>query len=265
MSLHLGLGSWADPEYTGVLYPKGLPAKERLRAYATHFKHVEVNSSYYATPRPQVVVGWVEQTPPGFTFDIKLHRAFSQSPEKTARSGELVDKLLTSIEPLLAAKKFGAFLLVLPPSFGPGQHRLEELTVVREKLQPHALAVELRHSGWVSAGEREKTLAYFRRLKLTWVAVDMPRIKESTIMPPIDEVTDPALAYLRLHGRNPHWLAAKTAEERHVYPYPESELKEIAARVKHLAAQAAHVHVIANNHAEDFAPKAALALKELLR
>ena len=264
MAIHVGIGSWADPEYTGVLYPDDLPAKQRLSGYTRHFDHVEVNSSYYATPRREIVEGWVKQTPAEFTFTVKLHRAFSQSPEKTARAGELVELLLKAVEPLVKTNKLAAFLLVLPPSFGPERHALKELDPLAEKLAVNRLAIELRHSDWVKGNAREATLGYFRERKLTWVAVDMPRIKGSTLMPVVDAVTDPRLAYLRLHGRNPDYLKAKSAADGHTYEYTKRELTELAKRVRGLAEQAECVHVIANNHAFDFAPKTALALKKLL-
>jgi uncharacterized protein YecE (DUF72 family) len=264
MALHIGCGSWADSEYTGVLYPKGLPATERLTGYSRCFNHVEVNSSYYATPPAARTAQWVKETPEGFTFGIKLHRAFSQSPRKTAADGRLIDLLLQGVEPLIQAKRLGAFLLVMPPSFGPERHQLDELDAVAEKLRPHALAVELRHADWVTSKNRGATLDYFKERRIAWVAVDMPRIAKSTLMPPLDEVTRPDLAYLRLHGRNSGYLEAKSAEERHQYDYSPLELRQIADRVDVLAAKAKHVHVIANNHASDFAPKAALALRRML-
>jgi uncharacterized protein YecE (DUF72 family) len=67
-----------------------------------------------------------------------------------------------------------------------------------------------------------------------------------------------------LHGRNEKWLDAESAVDRHAYPYPANELDEIVTRVRALAEKAETVHVIANNHAEDFAPKTALALQQLL-
>lgn len=264
MAIHIACGSWADPEYTGVLYPPDLPAKERLSGYAKWFDHVEVNSSYYATPRAEVVKGWIRQTPPNFTFNIKLHRAFSQNPSKTAREKELLGLLLQRVEPLVEAKRLGAFLLVLPPSFSPERHGLDELDPVIEKLAPHPLAVELRHSDWVRDERRAETLGYFRARRAVLVSADLPRIAGSHLMPAIDEVTDPRLAYLRLHGRNPGYLEAKSAEEGHTYDYPSRELLGIVTRIKRLAAEAKEVHVVANNHAQDFAPKAALELKRRL-
>lgn len=264
MAIHVGCGSWADPEYIGVLYPPGLPANQRLSGYAKHFDQVEVNATYYATPRAPAVAGWVKQTPDGFGFTIKLHRAFSQSPQKTAEDGTLLGRLFDGIKPLIEANRLRAFLLVLPPTFSPERWRIEQLGTLAEKLRPHSLAVELRNSAWVKGKERTQTLDAFRAHRIAWVAVDMPRITNSTIMPAVDEVTDPRLAYLRLHGRNPKYLEAKSAEEGHTYAYSERELKSIVTRVKHLAASAENVQVIANNHAQDFAPKAALALKRKL-
>jgi uncharacterized protein YecE (DUF72 family) len=172
--------------------------------------------------------------------------------------------LLNGIEPLVAARKLGVLLLVLAPSFTPERNRIEQLDAVIEKFRPHVLAVELRDRAWISGQARAATLGYFRERGLVWVGVDMPKLEGSQLMPAIDEVTNPNLAYLRLHGRNPQWLKAKSAADRHLHDYAARELKEIVVRVRRLAEDAKHVHVVANNHARDFAPKAALALKELL-
>ena len=262
--IRIGIGSWSDPEYVGVLFAKGVKAADRLKAYAERLDHVEINASYYRTPTRAQTEAWVTQTPADFTFDVKLHRAFSETPEATAKGGTLVTKLLEGVQPLIDAKKLGTFFLILPPSFSPKNSKLEELDAIGEKLQPHLLAVELRHNGWVDAEHREGTLEFFRTRKLVWIAVDMPQVSGSVIMPPIDEVTNPRLAYLRLHGRNQDWWKVKTAEERHTYDYPEADLDEIVARARALGAKADEVHVVANNHAQDFAPKAALALQRML-
>lgn len=262
--ISVGIGSWTDKEYKGLLFPKGTPDNERLKTYATWFDHVEVNSSYHRVPPLAFVENWVKQTPADFIFDFKLPKEISIDPEGTAREGRYVDMTLRAARPLIEAKKLGAFFIVLPPSFGPKRHRLEELDGVVEKLQPQLLAVELRNNGWLESEQREKTREFFRTRKLVWIAVDMPQVAGSTIMPAVDEVTNPKLAYLRLHGRRMDWPELKTAEEKHTYMYPDAELEEIATRVRALAGKADKVHVVANNHAEDFAPKTALALQRML-
>ena len=263
MAIHIGCGSWADAKYVGLLYPKGLPSGDRLRVYAQWFDRIELNNTYHNTPSPKSVAEWAAQTPAGFVFDFKLHRSFSQNPGHAAGSGEM-EKLLAAADPLIAVGKLGAFLLTLPPSFGPEQHHLEELDGVIDGLPDFPLAVELRHRDWVTGDALAKTLDYFRLRKLVWVATDLPRLDSPTLCPPVDEVTNSRLAYLRLHGRNPNYLKATTAAEKHHHDYTENELDEIVGRIKTLALHARDVHVSVNNHAENFAPKAALALRRLL-
>jgi uncharacterized protein YecE (DUF72 family) len=261
--ISVGIGSWTDAEYKGLLYPKGLPDDERLKTYASWFSHVEVNATSYAPPGRAKVENWLKQTPAGFTFDIKLHQDFALGPEAAVRRG-LGDRFLGDLKVMIEAGKFGAFLLLLPSTFTPKGNRLEAFDSVVEKFAPHPIAVEVRHRAWLEGEQRAATLEYFRTRKLTLVSVDMPRIDSPKIMPAVDEITNPALAYLRLHGRNPDWLKLKTQGERHAYEYRDEELSEIAERVRALAKQAEQVRVVANNHASDFAPKTALALQRWL-
>jgi uncharacterized protein YecE (DUF72 family) len=260
MAIHVGIGSWGDDAYVGVIYPRGLPKTERLHEYAKSFSHVEVNSAYYAIPQPSAVAAWVKQTPETFTFSVKLHRVFSQSPAK-AGSGPMLSRLLAATEPLIKAKRLATFFIVMPPRFSPDRHQLDELDTLAEKLANYRLAVELRDRAWVEGKRRAATMAYFRERRLVWIAVDMPSISGSSIMPAIDEVTYPALAYLRLHGRNPKYLEAESAAEGHHYVYSSREISGLVTRIRKFSQQAEDTFVICNNHAEDFAPKTALALK----
>jgi uncharacterized protein YecE (DUF72 family) len=248
----------------GLLYPKAFPSDLRLCGYAMWFDHVEVNSSYYAIPRREAVEQWVKQTPANFLFDLRLPRAVSQSPRQAGKDGRLINLLRRNLEPLLRSEKLGSFLLVLSPFFKAGRHQLEELDPLIERIRPHSLAVELRHCSWISDKFHADTIKFFQDRRLTWVSVDMPQIKGSDLMPPVDVVTEPRLAYLRLHGRNPRYLKAKSAEERHTYAYRPEELNLLVQRIHRLSSQAAHVRVVANNHAFDYAPRTALALKSLL-
>ncbi|MGC4074207.1 MAG: DUF72 domain-containing protein [Nibricoccus sp.] len=263
MAIHIGCGSWRDDEYVGVLYPKGFPPKQRLRGYSQWFDRVELNASYHSLPTPEMMAGWAAQTSKDFFFDVKLPRGFSDNAAAAAKSG-LCERTLESIRPLLDAKKFGMFLLTLSPSFTAKKHQLEELDDVVETLRPHRIAVELRSRDWVEGARLTETLEHFRSRGLVWVALDLPRINSPALIPPIDEVTNPSAAYMRLHGRNPHYLSGENAKDKHRYSYPERELKQIAERIQSLAAKAKDVHVSVNNHAEDFAPKAAIALRRLL-
>lgn len=262
MAIRIGCGSWNDKDYVGLLFPKSLPEKSRLSGYTHWFERVELNATYHAIPPRERIAAWVEQTPPGFLFDVKLHQDFSFNPAHAAASAS---RFLSAIRPIIDAKKLGAFLLTLAPSFGPRRHHLDELDGVAAEFSPHApVAVELRDRGWIEGPALAATLAYFRARRLAWVALDLPRLDAPPLLPPIDEVTLPALAYMRLHGRNPNYLRAGNAAGRHHHDYSAAELAEIVTRIHALAAQAQDVHVSVNNHYAALAPKAALALRRLL-
>lgn len=84
-------------------------------------------------------------------------------------------------------------------------------------------------------------------------------------MPSLDEVTNPALSYLRLHGRNEKaYLTGRTVAERFDYDYSDDELGEVADRVEKLARETEDIHVIFNNNRSDFAPRAAERFRRMV-
>jgi len=265
-----------------------MPAPERLGWYAERFEAVELNSSFYAVPDRNNVERWLGATPEGFTFDVKLHRLLSRHsagldslpPELRDRAEanprgrviltdalerELAARLVEELAPMTRAGRLGAFLLQLTPSFSPSRHELPELDGLLERLRPHPVAVELRNRGWVAEERLEETLDWFSDQGAAFVGVDAPPGDHVPIMPGLDAVTRPDLAYLRLHGRNTDgYLTGQTVAERFGWVYADDELEEVAGRARSLAEEAEQVHVMFNNNRDDDAPSAARRLRELL-
>jgi uncharacterized protein YecE (DUF72 family) len=287
-SIHVGTSSWSDPGFVEEWYPPGLPARDRLPYYAQRFDAVEVNSTFYAVPAAVQVARWAEVTPAAFTFDVKLHRLLSRHsapldslPEalrgraNTGPRGRvrldarleaaLADAVLEAVAPLAEAGKLATFLLQLSPAFGPHQHRLEELAPLVERLAPHPLAIELRHRSWAKAERLERALAWMEQHGAAWVGVDAPPGRQVTIMPPVDAVTDPAVAYLRAHGRNAEgYVRGRSVAARFGYRYSDEELRQIGARARELAGRAEQVRLHFNNNRGSDAPVAAERMRELL-
>ena len=72
-----------------------------------------------------------------------------------------------------------------------------------------------------------------------WVAVDAPNDDHFTIMPPVDAVTNPRVAYLRAHGRNREGhVRGRSVADRFAWRYDDAELEEIGARARELAGNA---------------------------
>jgi uncharacterized protein YecE (DUF72 family) len=264
-----------------------MPARERLPWYSDRFEAVELNSSFYAVPDRDTVARWARATPPGFTFDVKLHRLLSRHAARLdslppdlrervtttprgrvnltpALEEAMLEKTLEAIEPLEQAGKLGAFLLQLTPAFSPDKHALDELRGVIAGLHPRPVAIELRNRLWLKGERAEDTLSWMSENGAAFVAVDAPREEHIPIMPAIDAVTRPDLAYLRAHGRNTEgYMTGKTVAERFAWRYSDEELEEIGERAKGMAEEAREVHVLFNNNRGDDAPTAARRFRAL--
>jgi uncharacterized protein YecE (DUF72 family) len=285
----VGTSSWADPGFVKEWYPPKLSANERLRWYAERFCYVELNSSFYAVPDRTNVHKWVDETPAGFVFDVKVHRLLSRHSAQldslppdlrdhaqTTDRGRvrltpqletaLAERLVQETAPLVEAGKLGCYLVQLTPAFSPGRHELDELDRVVEAFGPHRVALELRHRGWVRDKRRDRTFRWFADREVAFVCVDAPPGDHVPIMPSdLDAVTRDDLAYLRLHGRSTEgYLKGRSVAERFGWRYEERELEEVATRVKTMAEQAREVHVAFNNNRGDDAPTAAQRFRALL-
>jgi uncharacterized protein YecE (DUF72 family) len=264
-------------------------AGERLGWYAQHFEMVEVNSTFYSIPDARMVERWCSTTPDGFTFDVKLHQLFSfhSTPSKllppdlqrraeTDAKGKvkstralqeaMLDIFLRSMSILQREKKLGTLLLQLSPAFSPRKHELTELEQLIERLRGYSLAIELRNRNWVVGDQLRSTIEFLCERKVAFVNVDAPSAEHFTIIPPdLNEITNPRVAYLRLHGRDAKaYLTGKTVAARFHYDYSDEEIAEVAQRARKLGEKADEVHVVFNNNALDFAPRAASRLRTAL-
>jgi uncharacterized protein YecE (DUF72 family) len=143
---------------------------------------------------------------------------------------------------------------------------LNELDDLLGALGEYRIAIELRNRNWVEGENLEPTLDFFRKHSATMVSVDAPAEKHFTIMPPkLNAITNPELAYLRLHGRDAHaYTTGKTVAARFNYDYSDKEIDDVANRARDLAKDAKEVHVVFNNNALDYAPHAAARMRKAL-
>jgi uncharacterized protein YecE (DUF72 family) len=285
----IGTASWTDPGFVEGWYPKTMAAHERLAWYAQHFEMVEVNSTFYSVPDARTVERWCATTPDNFRFDVKLHQLFSfhstqrkllppklqriaetDAKGKVNASPKLQDALLESfLHPmsiLQSAGKLGVFLLQLSPAFSPRKHGLGELEQLIEKLADYSLAIEFRNRNWAVDDQLRSTIDFLRKHRVGFVNVDTSAAEHFSIMPPdLNEITNPAFSYLRLHGRDAKaYLTGKTVAARFNYDYSDKEIDELAERTRKLAREVKDVHVVFNNNNLDYAPRAATRLRAVL-
>jgi len=294
--IRFGTASWTDPTLIapGVFYPnRATTAESRLRYYSSVFSVVEVDSTYYALPTRRVAELWVERTPNDFVFDVKAFGWMTGHATETQRLPRLLQDALPNgvaekkrlyakdvphevrdeawrifadaILPLHEAGKLGAVFLQYPSWVRPAQHSAEMLARARRRLGDLPIAVEFRHSDWLSAANRERTFALLRDSGMSYVIVDEPQGFASSV-PPDTAVTSRQLAVLRLHGRRGEtWEKRGTSVlERFRYLYDDQELSRWVPKIIEIAGESEQVHVVFNNCYGNYGTTNALEMARLV-
>lgn len=164
--LRLGTQGWNYPAWTGPLYPEGTRAADLLGVYSRAFGSVEVDSTFYATPAASAVRGWVERTPPGFVFALKLPREITHERRLLGVERE-TEEFFDRVRGL--GDRLGPVLVQLGPDFSPRE--VPALMDFLPRLPADVrVAVEFRQHAWMT----EATLDLLGRHGVALVLTDGP-------------------------------------------------------------------------------------------
>jgi uncharacterized protein YecE (DUF72 family) len=141
--IRVGIGGWTFAPWRGAFYPKGLKQAEELSYASRHLTTIEINGTFYRSQSAASFRKWRDETPDGFVFAVKGHRAVVNA-RKLAEAGEPLDWFLRSgvlelgdkLGPILwqfapfrrfNAEDLGGFLKLLPRKAGdrPLMHVVE--------------------------------------------------------------------------------------------------------------------------------------------
>ncbi|MBM3211603.1 DUF72 domain-containing protein, partial [Candidatus Poribacteria bacterium] len=62
--IKIGTSGYSFQDWKGNFYPANIKTNEMLKFYAQHFEVVEINSTYYAIPKPNLLERMALNTPP---------------------------------------------------------------------------------------------------------------------------------------------------------------------------------------------------------
>jgi uncharacterized protein YecE (DUF72 family) len=238
--VRVGCSGWNYAHWRERVYPKGLPPKRWLEHYATLFDTVEVNSTFYRLPKVPAVRGWIEQSPPGFLFAVKLSRYLTH----IRRLGGLetgIPLFYERIAPLADSPKLGPVLWQLPPTFKRDDERLASALAA---LPGGRHAFEFRHRTWYV----EEVYELLRGRGVALVIPDSPKY-------PFRELELTAdWTFVRFH----HGTRGRRGN------YSETEIAEWAERIAGWRSDGLDVYAYYNNDWEGFAVRNGLRLRELL-
>ena len=225
--IHVGTANWSD--HTGF-YPRGTKPADRLRYYASRLGAVEVNASFYRRIDPSVYAQWAEQTPDGFKFLVKAHRAVANRPRDHRLAAEYIRNQWNAVQPLREAGKFGGLLVQFGANVRPRPEMYDYLSRLRDGLGEDPVAIEFRNPAWLDGVARVDTQERLRALGLAAVIPDEPRAAAAGLPEPVQELTAPALAYYRFMGRDS--AGEVSGRERRAlraeHAYTDAEIGELA-------------------------------------
>ena len=141
--------------------PGGVAQRQRLEHYASSYRTVENNASFYRLPAEQTFAGWRARTPGGFVMAVKASRYLTHV-RKLRDPEEPVARLLgaAALGPTL-----GPVLLQLPPALKAEPALLDACLTAFQRTPssghgPLRITVEPRHSSWWTAKVRQILAAH---------------------------------------------------------------------------------------------------------
>jgi uncharacterized protein YecE (DUF72 family) len=198
--LLLGTSAFTAAGWEHSFYPPGMKPKDYLTHYASQFKTVEIDSTYYGTPSASTVSNWYQKTPSDFIFAAKIPQVITH--ERILQNCEAEFETFVDRMDLLD-EKLGPLLFQFP-KFTKYQINAEEFSrrlrfiLNRVKDLPTVrFAVEIRNKAWLDRRFTELLRENNVALALTDTSF-MPRPWEMELLLPDLITTD--FAYVRWLG-----------------------------------------------------------------
>ena len=143
MRIHAGTSGFSYDEWHGRFYPADLPAAERLGSYSSRLATVEINNTFYQTPKAPLLERWSAQVPAEFRFALKAPRRITHI-QRLKGAGESLGYFWSAASAL--GEKLGPVLFQLPPHARKDAPLLADfLAALPATLRP---AFEFRHDSW---------------------------------------------------------------------------------------------------------------------
>lgn len=239
--LHIGTSGWSYKKDWGGVFYRG--STSMLQQYLEYFETAEINSTFYALPKPSFVRHLTTSLSGDVFFTAKLPRVVTHDSklDLSDEGGKVLSEFFSLMAPL--KKHLGVLLIQLPP-WEPS--RLADLESFLRNLDPKfRYAIEFRHESWLTECVY-KTLEDYRT---GYVIVDEPKL-------PIDLRVTTDFAYIRWHGHG--------SRPWYNYRYSMEELKEWQPRLMKVSDMAEAVVGYFNNHFSGNAPLNALQMLKLI-
>ncbi len=269
--VRFGTSSFSSADWVGSVYPVGTRPADFLSVYSRRFDAVEVDSTYYATPRPSVVDGWARKTPDGFLIAAKFPQSIvhgGKGPKPDSRfvlvpdaTYEERDSFLETMRRL--GPKLGPLVLQFPyfnrqafPSAGPFLERLDGFLAALPR-DGFRYAVEIRNRTWVT----QRFLDLLARHDTSFVLVDQAWMPHGHELTSTFDVVTAQPVYIRLLGDRAAIEAITKTFDKEVIDHGD-RIARWATLIASFVARGISTVVFVNNHYAGHAPATVERLKK---
>ena len=150
----IGTSAFTAAGWAGSFYPVGMKSDDYLGYYASKFRTVEIDSTYYGTPAASTVQSWCRKTPSDFVFAAKVPQVVTHTNMLTNCEAEF-DEFIERMS--LLKQKLGPLLFQFPHfsryEFERPQEflsRLRQFLKRTRETYSNKLAVEIRNKDWLT-------------------------------------------------------------------------------------------------------------------
>jgi uncharacterized protein YecE (DUF72 family) len=239
--LFIGTSGWSYPdEWSGVFYHK---SSTLLQQYLTYFNTAEINSTFYALPRPNFIKHLSSAITEDKFFTAKIPKAVTHDNrlDISGEGGVVLEKYFELMHPMI--DKIKALLIQLPPW---PLNKMNDFETFLSSLDPSfRYAAEFRDESWLIP----KVWSFLEKYNIAHVIVDEPKL-------PIDLRVTSDFAYIRWHGHGKKpWF---------YYRYSPEELEPWVSRIESIQDETKTILGYFNNHFQAYSPLNAFQMLQLL-
>ena len=230
-TIRIGTSGFSYKEWLGGFYPEKLAGPKMLAHYAQRLATVEINYTFRAMPKREMLEKWAAQTPEHFRFALK-------APQRITHFAKLkeVDNIVAHFAEVASSMgaRLGPSLFQLPPNFPRDVPLLRDfLAMLHGRLRP---AFEFRDKSWFDD-------SVLQTLRVAGAALCIA--ESETIASPVERTAP--FVYLRLRNEE----------------YTPAEMKRWADRIEAMADQSDEIYIYFKH--EVSAPDRAFRLRKMLK
>jgi uncharacterized protein YecE (DUF72 family) len=243
--LLLGTCAFNAAGWPGTFYPPGMKPAQYISHYATRFKTVEIDSTFYGPPSPSTVKNWRDRTPDDFVFAVKVPQIITH--EKALVNCAVEWREFFDVINVLD-RKLGPLVFQFPKfdrsQFATQQHFLAVLESFLQKLpRDYRFAVEIRNKDWINP----TFTGVLRTHKVALVLQDLLHMPRPWELPDNLDFITADFAYVRWLGDRKGLERITTTWDRTVVDRGD-DLQRWAEFLRKLLAESIIVYTYANNH-----------------